>query len=200
MKNSFSTLASATFAVGLFLTAAASAQSIKTIDGDFKSSDGNQGTFVRTVSVTGTTTTTSTVFTRSSDKATSTNVDARTKNGDGTTTVSYSHTEFGATAAYKSLKTVTKEKHGQFVGKGTYTTATGDSGTVSLLENRDGPVDVTSNLHVSPTTGTTQILDLEDGEFGFSVDKHITLNPDGTVTTVVTTRYFSGSDSADSED
>ena len=200
MKFPFSTLASATFAVGLFLTAAASAQSIKTIDGDFKSSDGSQGTFVRTISTTGETTTTTTVFTRNSDKETSTNVDARTKNTDGTVAVSYSHTDFGATAAYKSQKTITREKHGQFVGKGTYTTATGDTGTLSILESKGGPVDVTSNLHVSATTGTTQVLDLDDEEFGFNVNKHITLNPDGTVTTVVTTRYFTGADSADSED
>ena len=194
MKSLFNTLASATFAVSLFLTAAASAQTIKTVDGDFKSSDGSQGTFVRTVSNTGTTITYNTVYTRNSDKETSTDVDIRTKNTDGTIAVSYSHTDFGATAAYKSQKTITKEKNGQFVGKGTYTTATGDSGTVSLLESKGGPVDVTSNLHVSPTTGTTQILDLSDEEFGFSVDKHITLAPDGVATTLVTTRYFTGSD------
>ena len=194
MKSSFSTLAAATFAAGMFLTAAASAQTTRTVSGDFKSSDGNSGTFVRTIVNSGATLTDTTVFTRNSDKETSTDVDSRTKNTDGTIAVTYSHTDFGATAAYTAQKTVTKEKNGQFVAKGTYTTATGDSGTLSILESKTGPVDVTSNLHVSPTTGTTQVLDLEEDEFGFNIDKHITLAPDGTVTTVVTTRYFTGSD------
>ena len=193
MKPSFSTLAAATFAFGLFLTAGTlSAQTTKTIKGDFKSSDGNKGTFVRTVVTNGATTTDTTVFTRKSDEATRTDVETRTANTDGTHAVTVSHLDFGATAAYTAQKTVSNEKHGEFVGKGTYTTPTGDTGTLSTLESANGPINVVSATHTSATTGVAQFLDLDDDEFAFSASKHIELAPDGTVTAVLTTKYITG--------
>ena len=190
MKPLFTTLAALT--VGLMLTATASAQTTKTYSGVFHSTDGNSGTYVRTTTVNGDTLSSTIVYTRESDKATATDTYTRTTDAEGDRTVTINDKDFGATASYVAQKTVTKEKHGQFVGKGTYTTATGDTGTLSTLESKAAFVDVLSDIHTSPTTGVTQFLDLRDREFGFTVIKHITLAPNGTVTTVVTTRYITG--------
>ena len=198
MKPLFTTLAALT--VGLLLTATVSAQTTKTYSGVFHSTDGNNGTYVRTTTVNGATLSSTIVYTRESDKATATDTYTRTTDGEGNRTVNIDDKDFGATAAYVAQKTVTKEKHGQFVGKGTYTTATGDSGTLSTLESAGGFVNVLSNIHTSPTTGVTQMLDLRDREFGFTAVKHITLAPNGTVTTVVTTRYITGGGQEADED
>ncbi len=197
MKTSFNLLAAATLAAGLFLAAGAvSAQSTapasttKTITGNFKSTDGNKGTYVRTIVTEGVTQTDTTVFTRASDQATATDVTTRTNQGNGVVVFNIKNTGFGETASYIATKTVTRQGRGNFAGTGTYTTPSGDSGTLTTLESNGAQVNVETTLRNSPKTGITEDLNLEDSEFGFTLVKHIVLSPDGTVKTTVSTRYI----------
>ena len=181
-------------------TLASAQTTTETITGDFKSTDGNSGTYVNTITTDGATKTERIVFTRTSDGAISTDSRTAVKNSDHTRSVTYSHTDFGATAAFTSQKVVTREKHGQFIGKGTYTTATGDTGTLSTLESQAGSDNVVSEIDNSPTTGITQTLRLHEDVIGFHVVKTLSLAPDGTLTTVVNTRFVTGKDSTDDND
>ena len=167
---------------------------VHTYSGNFKSTDGNSGTFVNTVTTTSATTKDDVVvYTRSSDSETKTDTTDTTINGDGSRTVAYTSMDYGATAAFTSNKTITKEKHGQFVGTGTYTTAAGVSGDLTTLESKADIVNVVSAVYNSSTTGITNDLRLEEDGFGFVTVKHLDLAPGGVLTVVVTTRYITGS-------
>ena len=192
MKNSTPSHTAAVLTLGLLLaaTTAHAQATIRTFRGVFKSSDGDKGTYVRTTTKSDTSFSTSIVFTRDSDQATRIDTENRTTDADGNRAVTLSDTDFGATAAYTAQKTVTKEKHGQFVGQGTYTTPTGDTGVLTTLESKGGFVNVYNAVRNSVTTGVTQILDLTDREFGFTAVKRIVLTPDGVAKTTVTTRYI----------
>ena len=161
----------------------------KTITGKFKFKDGNKGTYVTTITKSDTGETEVTVLTRSSDKATSTDTTVTTDNTDGSKLVNYSHNDFGVTAQYTSMKTVTPEKHGEAYGTGTYTTADGVSGVLSTLETSIGKI-VAVNATYTTATGVTRDLRLQDSELGFTADKIITIQPDGSVTTGLHTRYI----------
>ena len=183
--------AAACVALG-FAPVNASAQTTSTtttVRGDFKSTDGDKGTFVRTVSEATTGTTEMTVFTRHSDQATSTNTTTTVKNADGTRTVTYSHNDFGATAEYTSTKTVTPEKKGDAYGVGTYTDATGISGTFTTLESNLGNISTVDGTYVS-ASGTTNELRLNDDELRLREHKTVTRGPDGTVTAVVLSLFI----------
>ena len=115
------------------------------------------------------------------------------KNSDGSRTVDYTSTSYGATTAFSSHRTITKEKHGQFVGTGTYTTATGVTGTLTTLETSAETVNVVSAVYNSATAGITNALRLEDDGFGFVTVKRLDLDPAGKLTVIVTTRYITSS-------
>ena len=178
--------AAACFALG-FAPLGASAQSTDpttTVRGDFKFSDGDKGTFVRTVTATATGSTETTVFTRRSDNATSTDTRTDTKNSDGTRTVTVSVQDFGATTAFTSTRVVTPEKHGDAYGTGTYTDATGVSGTFTTLESSLGNISSVDATYTS-AAGVTTELRLTDDELRLREHKIVTRNPDGTVTAEV---------------
>ena len=167
---------------------------VQTHSGNFKSTDGNSGTFVNTVTVNSATSKSDiVVFTRSSDGAKKTDSTDTTINSDGTRTVAHSDIDYGATAAFTSTKTLTKEKHGQFVGKGTFTTAAGTTGTLTTLETKAETVNVVSAVYNNSTTGVTNDLRLEDDGFGFVTVKTLSLDPTGKLTETVTTRYITSS-------
>ena len=167
---------------------------IQTRSGNFKSTDGNSGTFVNTITTTSPTTKGDVVvFTRSSDGKTKTETTNTTINGDGSREVAYSSVDYGATAPFTSNKTITKEKHGQFVGTGNFTTADGTSGTLTTLETKAETVNVVSAVYNNATTGITNDLRLEDDGFGFVTTKHLNLDPTGKLTVFVTTRYITSS-------
>ena len=165
-----------------------------TFSGNFKSTDGNSGTFVNTVTTNSATSKHDVVvFTRSSDSETKTDTTDTTTNADGSRTVAYSSLDYGATTPFTSNKTITKEKHGQFVGTGTYTTAAGVSGDLTTLESKADIVDVVSAVYNSSSTGITNALHLEEDGFGFVTVKTLDLAPGGKLTVVVTTRYITSS-------
>ena len=202
MKTSFLALpALALLAVGFTLSPArVSAQTatatvtypvVNTRSGNFKSTDGNSGTFVNTITTTSATTKTDVVvFTRSSDSATRTDTTDTTINEDGSRTIAHSSVDYGATAPFTSNRTLTKEKHGQFVGTGTYTTAAGVTGTLTTLETKAETVSVVSAVYNGSGVGITNDLRLEDDGFGFVTNKVLSLDPTGKLTEVVTTRYI----------
>ncbi len=166
----------------------------QTRSGNFKSTDGNSGTFVNTITATSATTKEEVVvFTRSSDGKTKTDTTNTTINGDGSRTVAYSSVDYGASAPFTSNKTLTKEKHGQFVGTGTFTTATGTGGILTTLETKAETVNVVSAVYNDSTTGITNDLRLEDDGFGFVTTKHLNLDPTGKLTEEITTRYITSS-------
>ena len=132
------------------------------------------------------------VFTRSSDSETRTDTTTTTLNADGTKTIAHNDTDYGATTSFTSNKTLTKEKHGQFVGSGTYTTAAGVNGTFTTLESKAETVNVVSAVY-NATSGITNDLRLEDDGFGFVTVKVLDLAPTGTLTETVTTRYITSS-------
>ncbi len=167
---------------------------VQTRSGNFKSTDGTSGTFVNTITTSSATTKSDVVvFTRSSDGKTKTDTTNTTTNGDGSREVAYSSVDYGATAPFTSSKTVTKEKHGQFVGTGNFTTADGTSGTLTTLETKAETVNVVSAVYNNSTTGITNDLRLEDDGFGFVTAKHLSLDPTGKLTVEVTTRYITSS-------
>ena len=94
------------------------------------------------------------VFTRTSDGATRMATTDTTIDPSGRT-LDYSSTDFARTGTFMSHKVITKEKNGQYAGAGTYTTATGDSGTLTTLETKAESVNVVSAIYNSPTTGIT---------------------------------------------
>jgi hypothetical protein len=198
MKNSYLPHPSLTFvaaavaAVGLMFTSSlAQAQTTKTIKGHFHSTDGNSGSFVETVDTDGDVVTTTVVYTRNSDKETSTDISTVTgkDTGVGTYTVAYSHTDYGTTAAYTSNRTVDYVKGGGHVGTGTYTTAAGVTGTFRTLETFVNEVKITSFAYL-PATGTgINELRVEEDEFGFTAVRDLTLDATGKATTVYTIRH-----------
>jgi hypothetical protein len=198
MKQSFlphhiNTLAVAAFAaLGLMLSSgAAFAQTTKTIKGNFHSNDGNNGSFVETIATDGDSKTDTLVYTRRSDKATSTDIFTTVTNPTNDSyTVAYSHTDYGSTAEFTSNKTVDKVKGGYF-GSGTYTTATGITGTLRSLETKASDVGVTSTAYL-PSTGTagTNDLRVEEDALGFKVVRTLSVDSNGTTTSVITTRTF----------
>ncbi len=166
---------------------------VHTLSGNFRATDGNSGAFVETITANSATSRSAvTVFTRAKDGATSTDKSSTVINPDGTRTVDFSATGYGATASFTSHKTVSKETHGQFSGQGTYTTAAGVSGTLTTLETRAEIVSVVSTVYLS-AAGLTSDLRLEEDGFGFTTVKTINLDPAGKVTTVVHTRYVTSS-------
>ena len=201
MKSPFSThlrplsflVLAATACAGFALTSshawAQTDTTTKTITGDFRFTDGNKGTYVRTITTTATTESDVTVFTRASDQATSTDTTDTTENSDGTRLVQYSHNDFGATAQYTASKTVTPQKHGEASGTGTYTTAAGVSGSLTTLETKIGRI-IAADETFTDATGTTRDLHLKDSEAGFTLDKIITMAADGSISTSIHTRYI----------
>lgn len=187
--SAFALTIAAFTALSLAPTDASAQSDITTIRGDFKDSNGNKGTYVATITKDGTSTTEQVVFTRKSDQATSTDTTTTVKNTDGSRTVNFSHNNFGATAQFTSAKTVTPEKHGQAYGTGTYTTAEGVSGTVTTLESGIGGTTAVNSTRAS-ANGTTIELRLRESGLGFTADKIITLNPDGTVSAAINTRFI----------
>ncbi len=178
--------AAACFALG-FTPINASAQTsdgTSKVSGDFKFSDGDKGTFVRTITETTTGSTETTVFTRRSDDATSTDSRTDTKNTDGTRTVTVSAQDFGATTAFTSTRVVTPEKHGDASGTGTFTDATGVSGTFTTLESSLGNISTVDATYTS-AAGVTTELRLTDDELRLREHKIVTRAPDGTVTAEV---------------
>ena len=171
------------------VNASAQTTGTKTITGKFKFKDGNKGSYVTTITKSDTGTTEQTVYTRSSDKATSTDTTVTTDNTDGTKLVVYSHNDFGATAQFTSTKTVTPEKFGEAYSTGTYTTADGVSGVLNTLESSIDQIDAVNAIYTT-ATGVTRDLRLKDSELGFTADKIITIQPDGTVTTALHTRFI----------
>jgi hypothetical protein len=190
--RSFTFAATAIAAVGLMLTSGlAQAQTTKTIKGRFHSTDGNSGNFVETIDTDGDVVTDTVVYTRNSDQETSTDITTVTgkDTGMGTYTVAFSHTDYGATAAFTSNKTVDYVKGGGHVGMGTYTTATGTTGTFRTLETVASDVKIVSTAYV-PATGTgTNELRVQEESFGFTAIRDLTLDPDGKATTVYTIRH-----------
>jgi hypothetical protein len=179
-------------AVGLMFTSGlAHADTTRITKGRFHSTDGNGGRFVETVVTDGDVVTETVVLTRNSDQETSTSITTTTgkDTGTGTYTVAYSHTDYGATAAFTSNRTVDYIKGGGHVGTGTYTTATGVTGTFRTLENRVSDVKITSFAYL-PATGTgTNELRIEEDTFAYTAVRELTLDPDGTATTVYTIRH-----------
>ena len=159
-------LAAATYLTLGFAPVSASAQSsdaTTTVRGDFKFTDGDKGTFVRTITETATGSSETTVFTRRSDDATSTDTSTSTKNSDGTRTVTVSTQDFGATTAFTSTRVVTPEKHGDAFGTGTFTYASGISGTFTTLESGLGNISTVDATYTS-AAGVTTELRLTDDE------------------------------------
>ncbi len=183
-------LVAAAFAALSVAPVSASAQdTTKTITGHFKDSDGNKGKYVTTITTNGTTTTEQTIRTRRSDGDTSTDTSTRVENTDGTKTDTYSHNDFGTTAQYVSTKTVTPEKLNEEYATGTFTNAAGVSGTLTSLRSTIGNVDTLSTTRTS-SQGTSTELRLKDSELGYTADKFITLNTDGTITTALDTHII----------
>lgn len=202
MKNILSTklhvLALGTLALGMAspLALADDAKTypvVHTTSGVFQNSNGESGTFVETVTLNSADSKSDvTVFTRKSDQATRTETRDLTKNDDGTRTVDYRDTEYGSTAAFSSHKVLTREKDGQFSGAGTYTTADGTTGTLTTLESKAETVDAVSAVYRTSAGAISNDLRLEDSEPSFRVVKTVHLAADGTVTTLVHTRYVTG--------
>lgn len=162
----------------------------RTLTGNFKSTDGNSGTFVETITLNSATSKSdTTVYTRSKDGESRTETSSTVTNADGSRTVDYSDTEYNATAPFVSQKTITKESHGQFYGQGTYTTAAGVTGTLTSLETRADSVNVVSTVFKAADGTVANRLRLEDDGFGFVTVKAIDLDAAGKVNTVVHTRY-----------
>ena len=159
------------------------------VSGDFKFTDGDKGTFVRTTTETATGSTETTVFTRRSDGATSTDTRTITKNTDGTRTVTVSDQDFGATTAFTSSRVVTPEKHGDASGTGTFTDASGVSGTFTTLESSLGNISTVDATYTS-AAGVTTELRLTDDELRLREHKIVTRNPDGTVTAEVRSLFI----------
>jgi hypothetical protein len=186
-RHSLTLAASAIAAVGLLLTAGlAQAQTTKTIKGHFHSSDGNRGTYIETVDTNGDVVTDTVVYTRQSDKETSTDISIVTgkDTGTGTYTVAFSHTDYGTTAAFTSMKTVVYVKGEGHVGNGTYTNADGVAGTFRTLEYYVKDIKIESSAYV-PSTGTgTNELRVEEDALGFKTVRTLTVAPDDKITSV----------------
>ena len=179
--------AAACFALGSApVTASAQSSDATTkVSGDFKFSDGDKGTFVRTITETTTGSTETTVFTRRSDDATSTDTRTVTKNTDDTRTVTVSTQDFGVTTAFTSTRVVTPEKHGDAYGTGSYTDASGVTGTFTTLESSLGNISSVDATYTSAAGAITTELRLTDDELRLREHKIVTRNPDGTVTAEV---------------
>jgi hypothetical protein len=191
LPHSFTLLAVTAFAaIGLLASAGAQPlETSKTIKGEFNSTDGNHGTYVETTATEGNVETITIVYTRQSDKETSTDITVKTPDtATKSYTVSYSHTDYGSTAKFTSDKTVDKVKGG-YVGSGTYTNADGVSGKFRTLETTVDGINVISAAYI-PATGTgTNELRVEQDALGFIAVRTLTVTPTGATTSVITTRY-----------
>ncbi len=140
--------------------------------GNFKSTDGTSGTFKQTEILSGllTGSTTTTVYTRSSDAATRIEMTIDQANADGTHTANTTITDYGASSSFTSSQTLTTLGRGQTVGRGTYLTATGVSGTLTTVETvSPGEVDVTTTVYNSPTAGISTAQRTQTGS-GVNLD------------------------------
>ena len=178
----------------LLAPASASAQT-RTINGHFKG-DGTVGKYTRTVTIAlDGSRTILTTYTRTGDKATRTDSVTQTaEDSKGGYTVDTSLLDFGATVADTTHEVVTRVKAGRHTSVGTYTTATGDSGTLTSVASATDSGTATSEVRVSPTTGTTQILRVERDADDFLSLQTMTLKPDGTATIVNWIRYNGSAD------
>lgn len=179
----------AVFSAGLLLLPlmpASAAGGGKTLKGTFHSSDGVSGKFVDTIEVNGATTTEKRVLTRKSDGATSTDTTVTTKTSDTSETVVYTHVGYGTSATYTSTKTVTKVKGGA-TGLGTYTDANGVSGTLKSLDTTSGLTDISATQATDANNAVTTDLHTQETDADRGLIKDITVAPDGTVSSTVST-------------
>ena len=183
-------------ATALYLLAATavSAQT-RTITGHFKG-DGTVGKYTRTVNISlDGSRTILTTYTRTGDKATRTDsVTTTAEDSKGGYTIDTSTLDFGATVANTTHEVVTRIKAGRHTSTGTYTTSTGDSGTLTSVQSSIDGGTAVSEVRVSPTTGTTQILRVERDADDFLSQRTITLNPNGTAAVVNWVRYNGSAD------
>jgi hypothetical protein len=189
-RNITALAATAFAAIGLVLSSGAvHAETTKTRKGAFKSTDGNRGTFIETVVTNGDTKTDTFVYTRGSDKETSTDITTTTDVSATSHTVSYSHTDYGSTTPFVSKKTVDEVKGGNF-GTGTYTNADGVSGTFRTLETSAGSVSVVSAAYIPSTGAGTNDLRVEEDTLGFKVVRTLSVDPAGTTSSITNTLHF----------
>ena len=159
--------------------------------GKFKSTDGTTGSFKESEILFDLNRSSSRtiVFTRSIDRATRTEETDYLTNPDGTHTENVSVTDYGATAAFTSSRTITTLARGQSTGQGTYTTADGVSGTLTTLETVSSlGVDALTSVYNSPTAGVSTEQRTQTVPAGKVVVKTIHVDADGTATSVIQTR------------
>ena len=174
-------------ACGLLCPAGASAQTTRT--GHFRG-DGTVGKYARTSTTAGDGgRTIQTVYTRTGGQQTRTDtVTTSAEDKNGGYTLDETRLDFGATTLDTVHETITRLKSGRHTGTGTYTTASGDGGTLTTVEAAVEGGSVTSEVRVSPTTGTTQVLRVQRDADDFVSVQTITLLPDGTATSTTMTR------------
>ncbi len=161
--------------------------------GNFKGTDGVSGTFRQTaVPYSDKSSIITVIFTRSTDQATRTETTTALTNDDGTVTESFTVTDYGATASFTSSRNITQEGRGQSVGQGTYRAADGTTGTVTTLETQSAlGVDVLSTVYNSPTAGVSHEQRTQTNLAGKTTVKTLTIDANGSVTSVVQTRTLS---------
>jgi hypothetical protein len=168
--------------VALLFPTLAGAQTF-TATGNFSGSA--VGTYTQTLTQTSGSRTVQIVYTRRGDQATRTDISTVTPtDAKGDYTLTESSMDFGASEADSSTATYTRVNPGEFTGTGTYTTASGDTGTLTAVLTRTASGTSRSELHVSASTGNTVILRV-DHEGGTTAGyKILMLSPTGALTSV----------------
>ena len=165
------------------------AASDKLAHGQFRFSDGSNGTFVETYVVTDSIATDSIIYTLADSTESSTETMTTTTNSDGTKTVDYSDLGFGATVAFKSTITYIVSKGGSAVGTGIFSTPNGTTGVLAAVVARNGQTSITSTDFTSSAGALTRQVRLVEKGGGSDAVKTLDVDAAGTLTTTTLTRF-----------
>ena len=184
-----SIVASRTYAQSASPTASASpASADRTAHGQFRSSDGTNGTYLETYLVSDNSSTDTIVYTLADSAESRTEIMATLTNSDGTRTVDYSELGFGATIAFKSTTTYIVSKGGSAVGTGIFTTPGGITGVLAAVVARNGQTSITSTDFTSSAGVLTRQVKLEEKGDDNDALKKLDVDATGTLTTTTLTR------------
>lgn len=186
-------LAGCLAAVGWSAVPDASAETTTTADhtasGKYKSSTGDEGTYVETYTVVGTVATDTIVYTSTTLSETSTDTLTTTTNTDGTKTVVYADLGFGATVATTLTISFTASTSGSAVGSGTFVSADGTTGTLAAVAAKNGDTSIISIDFTSTLGALTREVRLEEKCNGGDVDKILDVDASGALTVTTITRF-----------
>lgn len=160
----------------------------RSVSGQFKSSDGDAGTFIETYTVADPVTTDTIIYTMTDSTTTRTETLTTTANSDGTKTVTVNELGFGDTTAFTSTTTFAASKGGSAVGTGIYTAADGTTGVLAVVIARNGQTSITSTDFTSATGILTREIRLEEKGQGDTV-KTLNVDASGALTVTTITRF-----------